>query len=98
MVQHRTPDSLAANGGQVYFGRQEERGIRLRSIRRRFWEILTICGFRLELGEGEGWTSPPLSFAAKLIDPSANYTKTFRQKSAQKNVAAQLRRQRHQTD
>ena len=47
---------------------------------------MTICGFRLEQGEGEGWTSPPLSFAAKLIDPSANYTKTFRQKSAENIV------------
>ena len=50
---------------------------------------MTICGFGLELGEGEGWTSPPLSFATKLIDPSANYTKTFRQKSAE-NIANNL--------
>ena len=55
-IAHQTPllpnKRVAANSAQVYFGRQtgrQERGIRLRrSIRGRFWEILTICGFRLE--------------------------------------------------
>ena len=65
-----------------------ERGIRLRSI----WEALgggfgksrqfAASGPSSEKERDE--TSPSLSFAAKLIDPSANYTKTFRQKSAEK--------------
>ena len=61
-------------------GREKALG---RSIRRRFWEISSICGLRLELEElGEGWTSPALSFAAhtQLIDPGANLDETFRQK------------------